>query len=143
MVAETEDSRNENSSTHSTEEDLRENKGADFILEEKLKKCHEVKISEEQFKNLEREVSDFCSSSIVEKHSKKVTKVLVNYEREPESPKISKTMKNENFREITAIVELTDEVVDQEYPRKIEKWVTKSCFKTISKGPENRTFVIF
>jgi len=80
----------------------------------------EMKISEEQFKNLERDISHFSSSSVVEKHSNNVTEVFVNSEQKMRSPEISKTIKNENFREITAIVELTDELVDQEYLGNIE-----------------------
>ena len=143
MVAENKDSRNENLSTHSAEEDVHENKGANFIIEEKLTKCHELKISEQKFKTLEREISDFCSSSVVEKQPKNLTKVFVNSDQKTKSPEISKTMGNNNFREITAIVEPTDELLDQEYLRKFEKWVAKSCFKTIKNGPENRIFVIF
>ena len=120
IVAENKDSRNENLSTHSAGEDVRENKGANFIIEEKLKKCHELKISEEKFKTLEREVSDFCSSSIVEKRPKNLIEVFVDSEQKTKSPKISKTMENKNFREITAIVEPTDELLDQKYHRKFE-----------------------
>ena len=112
MVAENEDSTDENLSTQSAE----------------------MKISEEQFKNLERDISHFSSSSVVEKHSNYVTEVFVNSEQKMRSPEISKTIKNKNFREITAIVELTDELVDQEDLRNIEKWITKACSLNIKKS---------
>lgn len=115
MVTEDNDSRNENLSTNSAEEDVRENKGANLTIEEKLNNCHEMKILEEQFKNLEQQTK---------------------------SPEISKTIENKNFREITAIVELNDELVDQEYLRKIKKWVTKPYSETKRKCPENRIIVI-